>query len=502
MKSGDFNGLSGVERIWLEGNQLSSLPAGIFDGLLKLNDLQLGYNNLSSLTPEVFSGLRILESLNLRDNHLGTLPDGVFSGLTSLKFLSLSFNGLRRLDPGVFAGLSKLEELRLARCSLNELPEELFSDLVALEILTLANNRISRLPDGIFSELGSLRELFLFRNWLSSLPPGVFSALGKLEYLSLQNNLLDHLPVGVFQGLPALDELYVDHNRVDPLPLAVSLEKASEGRFRAVAPPGAPFALEVGVGVSETGTISGNVASVTILAGATESAPVEVVRVDGTEDPVTVNITDLPDVPEQHKGYFLQIDETLPRTILSGPRAPPPAQVTGVEVTAGMGWLGVSWTAVSDANGYRVQWKSGDLDYDESRQAVLAGSENTSHTIPDLDAGTEYTVRVIATKENADDGAPSEEVTGIPRAMSPDQVMGVAVVAGVEQLVVSWEVVSGADGYKVQWKSGDEDYDESRQIVLSDGSSTSHSITNLPPGLEYGVRVIATKANRGRRSAV
>ena len=77
-----------------------------------------------------------------------------------------------------------------------------------------------------------------------------------------------------------------------------------------------------------------------------------------------------------------------------------------------------------------MQWKSGAEEYDESRQAVLTGSDTVSHTITGLIAGTEYTVRVIATKAHADDGLPSSEVTGIPKATPPDQVTGVGDNAG------------------------------------------------------------------------
>ncbi len=90
------------------------------------------------------------------------------------------------------------------------------------------------------------------------------------------------------------------------------------------------------------------------------------------------------------------------------------AQVSGVQVTPGEGTLAVSWTAVTDATGYKVQWKSGDEDYDEdARQAVIA--EGTTYTIENLIGGTEYTVRVIATNPDADDDGPaSDAATGTP----------------------------------------------------------------------------------------
>ncbi len=88
------------------------------------------------------------------------------------------------------------------------------------------------------------------------------------------------------------------------------------------------------------------------------------------------------------------------------------AQVRGVSVAPGEGALVVSWTAAANATGYKVQWKSGDENYDAAdRQAIV--TDGTTYTIPNLRAGTEYTVRVIATRIDFDDGSPSDEATGI-----------------------------------------------------------------------------------------
>ena len=89
------------------------------------------------------------------------------------------------------------------------------------------------------------------------------------------------------------------------------------------------------------------------------------------------------------------------------------AQVTGVTVAAGNARLVVEWTAVGNATGYKVQWKSGSQGYNATdRQPTLASGSTTSHTIPSLVNGTEYTVRVTATRTDANDGPPSAEKTG------------------------------------------------------------------------------------------
>ena len=69
LKPGDFAGLSGLTALYLNGNPLTALPAGIFDGLGAVTDLGLR-NNLPA----------------------GSLPDRVFEKLTRLNTLDLRFN--------------------------------------------------------------------------------------------------------------------------------------------------------------------------------------------------------------------------------------------------------------------------------------------------------------------------------------------------------------------------------------------------------------------------
>ena len=294
---------------------------------------------------------------------------------------------------------------------------------------------------------------------------------------------------------------------------------------------------------------------------------------------------------------------------LSIRRAPAaPGQVTGVTAMSAVESLAVSWTAVSEAGGYKVQWKSGDEAFEGggAREHVIGAGSTTAYTIPALTAGTEYTVRVIATRTGAEDGMPSAEVTGTPRALSanaalsglrvtdadgmaialtplfasaqtdysasvsnavaritvvptptdtnarvefldvndmaledadggvadfqadlavgantvkvkvtaengvamttytlsirrapaaPGQVMTIRVLPGPEALIVLWDEVNDADGYKVQWKSGKEAFESAgdREGLVSDGGKTIHTILYLVAGTEYTVRVVATR---------
>ena len=104
--------------------------------------------------------------------------------------------------------------------------------------------------------------------------------------------------------------------------------------------------------------------------------------------------------------------------------AEPPAQVMGVVIAASDGTLSVEWAPVSDATGYKVQWKSGGQRYKPAREASIISSPTPNYAITGLNNGTEYRVRVIATKTGANDGPPSSDRTGTPTSSSPTVTFG------------------------------------------------------------------------------
>ena len=72
---------------------------------------------------------------------------------------------------------------------------------------------------------------------------------------------------------------------------------------------------------------------------------------------------------------------------------------------------------------------------------------------------------------------------------------GVTVTPGASQLTVDWTASSGADGYRVQWKSGSQNWDpNTRQTSVSGGSTVTATISSLTPATVYTVRVGATKS--------
>ena len=107
------------------------------------------------------------------------------------------------------------------------------------------------------------------------------------------------------------------------------------------------------------------------------------------------------------------------------------AQVTGVTVTPGNAQLAVNWTAVRNATGYKVQWKSGSQGYNTGdRQATITSGSITRHTIRNLTNGTEYSVQVSATRTGATDGPPPAAVPGTPRVPTDRPTVFIEAVEG------------------------------------------------------------------------
>ena len=421
LPDGLFDGLSGLRTLNLAQNELSELPDGVFVEISGLFTLLLEHNQFSEFPAETFAGLSSLGTLSIGNNSYDSLPAGLFSGLDNLQGVSIGSSRLSSLPENIFSGLPRLKGISLQGSPLTELPQGIFSGLSSLESVIILHTVMPSLPEGVFSGLTSLESLRLRWNQFESLPPGVFAELGALRYLDLEENQLSDLPDGIFSGLTSLETLLLAGNPVDPFQFELTLEKVGEHEVKAVAPLGAPLTFELPLTVSDGGEVAGGANAITIPAGAVESVLLGLTRVAEDIDTATVDIASLPNVPSNHSGYVFAKDPTLPLEFELPEDVSPPVQVSGLEVARGAKSLRLSWAEVSGADGYKVQWKSGEEEYDEeSRQAVVAGGDTRTYTITGLTDGTEYTVRVLATRSGADDGPFSSEVVGTTRSGDPD----------------------------------------------------------------------------------
>ena len=70
----------------------------------------------------------------------------------------------------------------------------------------------------------------------------------------------------------------------------------------------------------------------------------------------------------------------------------------------------------------------------------------------------------------------------------PEAVTGVSVEAKYGALRVSWTALEGVSGYKVQWKSGFEQFHESRELRIADPGASESTIRELSPNIDYTLR--------------
>ena len=370
--------LAGIATLTLADSSLSSLQAGDFDGLTGLTALDLKANQLTSLPANIFDGLSSLSVLNLKNNRLTSLPANIFGGLSALTRLTLENNRVNTLRSDAFSGLSSLQEL------------------------VLRKNRLTSLPAGIFSGLSALTDLNLRNNDLNNLPGDVFAGLTSLDVLLLQSNDLSSLPDGLFAGLGGLTHLRLDGNNA--LSMSVSLAAVGDDRFKAVAPVGAPFELELPVSVTAGGKIAGSATRITIPAGAVESAPLTVNRTAGTYAAVTADLGALPGLPRNHQGYSLARSSDLPLEVLAAVALPTVSiAAVSAEVTEGAGAaFTLTRTGATDASvdvSVRVT---------ESGTVLETASDYASAVTVSIPTGSATATLTVAT----DDDAVDEALTG------------------------------------------------------------------------------------------
>ena len=164
------------------------------------------------------------------------------------------------------------------------------------------------------------------------------------------------------------------------------------------------------------------------------------------------------------------------------------AQVLGVTVAPGNAHLVVTWTAVDNATGYTVQWRSGSQGYNTGdRQATVTSGSTTRYTIPSLTNGTEYAVRVIATRTGTNDGSPSAEVKGTPFT-TPGAPQHLSGVPGDAQVTLTWDAPSSDGGSAIlRYEYAIDD----SEIWIDAGLDLEETVTGLTNGREYAFEVWA-----------
>ncbi|XP_076858051.1 SLIT and NTRK-like protein 5 [Brachyhypopomus gauderio] len=227
------------KKMYLTGNDITSVHVSDFEEATSLDLLHLGNNRIATIHSRAFMKLTHLRRLYLNGNLIERLTDDMFCGLESLQFLYLEYNIIREIDVGTFEQLPNLQLLFLNNNLLKVLPVGLFRGL-RLARLNLRNNHFRNLPvSGVLEDLQSLVQIDLFENpWDCSC--AVLEMKNWLEQLSagtVVNSVVCESPL----KLSGEDMRYVHSSRFcpDTSHVQTSIVPPSEASF-----PGSTITLE------------------------------------------------------------------------------------------------------------------------------------------------------------------------------------------------------------------------------------------------------------------
>jgi fibronectin type 3 domain-containing protein/lysophospholipase L1-like esterase len=171
------------------------------------------------------------------------------------------------------------------------------------------------------------------------------------------------------------------------------------------------------------------------------------------------------------------------------PPSPPPAPATLTATAVSTSQVDLSWSAVAEATGYRVERSTDTATWNPV--ANTAAGE-TSHSDTGLAAGTTYSYRVVATND-AGDSPPSPVATATtdsaPPSPPPAPATLTATAVSASQVDLSWSAVAEATGYRVERSTETATWNP---VANTAAGETSYSDTGLAAGTTYSYRVVAT----------
>ncbi|XP_018576426.1 chaoptin-like [Anoplophora glabripennis] len=216
IKQHTFKDLLSLGHLDLSRLSLLHLEEKAFDGMTKLQTLLLNNNNLTELQGDTFYGLESLKTLDLSSSNIGMCDDKSFVGLKSLEVLYLQNNSLTAIESQlVFGSLSSLLDLHLEHNNISSIDMKSFSGLKKLLRLHLQGNNLEDIPIGAFQYLTTLKDLNLSNNLIQLLKTGALSNLQSLESLDLSDNELVNLDyVDIFFSLKQLQTVRFDGNHL------------------------------------------------------------------------------------------------------------------------------------------------------------------------------------------------------------------------------------------------------------------------------------------------
>jgi Leucine-rich repeat (LRR) protein len=239
-----FDGLSSLEHLSLEDNEIKEIPPFTFYGTPNIKSLSLSNNEILDMGYRSLAGLLELQLLDLSHNNIGKLSEQTFPPFPKLEIVDLRHNPIKNLFPSIFGvmnmtevlyigaedvaleinadrpfeNLNSLIYLEIPRLHLPIMNENVFASLQNLEILKIKSGDIPFIEFDTFSKLLNLKELHMSDCNIQEISMDTFFGAKKLEIIDLSNNKLTNVPPGLFDDQHDLTEVYLNDNQLKALP--------------------------------------------------------------------------------------------------------------------------------------------------------------------------------------------------------------------------------------------------------------------------------------------
>lgn len=177
-----------LREIYLNSNQISSLPVGLFANNLLLEIVDFRNNFLTTLDGKMFQTNARLRGVSFVSNLLAVLPKNLFENKISLTLVDFKNNSLTTLDEALFETNVNLTAASFSANRIESLPRKLFRNNPLLDIIDFRNNSLTTLHDHLFEYNGKLRTVSFASNRLELIQRNLFENNLLLQWLDLLNN--------------------------------------------------------------------------------------------------------------------------------------------------------------------------------------------------------------------------------------------------------------------------------------------------------------------------
>ncbi|XP_042262948.1 fibromodulin a [Thunnus albacares] len=205
---------SRIKYLYLQNNAITAMPDSSLVNATNLVWLMLHHNQLTSdaIGKKAFLKLGGLERLYLQHNNLTSIPSNL---PRSLRDLRINHNKIEKVTPADLEGMDNLTILYLHDNAVTDMGTSLRA-LISLTLLDISGNKLTKVPEALPEHL---HQLYLESNAIDSLPEGFLGRFTQLQYVRMAHNQLTDkgIPANTF-NVTGLVELDLSFNKLERIP--------------------------------------------------------------------------------------------------------------------------------------------------------------------------------------------------------------------------------------------------------------------------------------------